>query len=162
MQYVPWVKRILYAMARSNSKSEFAERIVWPLWLWLFLAMMVGSIYLTFWAPFGHLAAIIITALITGALLYSNNKFALETVIINDWLYVGNAKIESKYLKKATPLNKSDFLKLRGRNADPAAFNGTRFWVSTGVKVEINDKKDPTPYWLISSRKAKLLASKLN
>ena len=103
-----------------------------------------------------------ITALITGALLYSNNKFALETVVINDWLYVGNAKIESKYLKKATPLNQSDFLKLRGRNADPAAFNGTRFWVSTGVKVEINDKKDPTPYWLISSRKAKLLASKLN
>ncbi|CAB4581818.1 unannotated protein [freshwater metagenome] len=103
-----------------------------------------------------------ITALITGALLYSNNKFALETVVINDWLYVGNAKIEGKYLKKATPLNKSDFLKLRGRNADPAAFNGTRFWVSTGVKVEINDKKDPTPYWLISSRKAKLLASKLN
>ena len=47
-------------------------------------------------------------------------------------------------------------------DADPAAFNGTRFWVSTGVKVEINDKKDPTPYWLISSRKAKLLASKLN
>ncbi|MEY3926451.1 MAG: hypothetical protein RIS16_402, partial [Actinomycetota bacterium] len=80
---------------------------------------MVGSIYLTFWAPFGHLAAIIITAVITGALVYSNNKFALETVVINDWLYVGNAKIESKYLKKATPLNKSDFLKLRGRNADP-------------------------------------------
>ena len=103
-----------------------------------------------------------VTVLITGALVYSNNKFALETVLINDWLYVGNAKIESKYLKKATPLNKADFSKLRGRDADPAAFNGTRFWVSTGVKVEINDKKDPTPYWLISSRKAKLLASKLN
>ncbi len=123
---------------------------------------MVGSIYLTFWAPFGHLAAIIITALISGALLYSNSKFALETVVINDWLYVGNAKIECKYLRKATALTKAEFVKLRGRDADPAAFNGTRFWVSTGVKVEINDKKDPTPYWLISSRKAKLLASKLN
>ncbi len=123
---------------------------------------MVGSIYLTFWAPFGHLAAIIISALISGALFYSNNKFALETVIINDWLYVGNAKIECKYLRKATALTKAEFVKLRGRDADPAAFNGTRFWVSTGVKVEINDKKDPTPYWLISSRKAKLLASKLN
>ena len=123
---------------------------------------MVGSIYLTFWAPFGHLAAIIISALISGALFYSNNKFALETVVINDWLYVGNAKIECKYLRKATALTKAEFVKLRGRDADPAAFNGTRFWVSTGVKVEINDKKDPTPYWLISSRKAKLLASKLN
>ena len=149
-------------MARSNSKSEFAERILWPLWVWLFLAMMVGSIYLTFWAPFGHLTAILITSLITAGLVYSNKKFALETVVLNEWLYVGNAKIEFKYIKKATALSKSEFLNLRGRDADPAAFNGTRFWVSTGVKVEINDKKDPTPYWLVSSRKAKLLASRLN
>ncbi|MBM3698730.1 MAG: DUF3093 domain-containing protein [Actinobacteria bacterium] len=149
-------------MPRSNSKSEFAERILWPIWLWAFLAIMVGSIYLTIWAPFGHLPAIVISAVISSTLLYSNKKFALEIVLINDWLYVGNAKIEVKYLKRAIPLGKQDFLKLRGRNADPAAFNGTRFWVSTGVKVEINDKKDPTPYWLISSRKAKLLASRLN
>jgi hypothetical protein len=46
--------------------------------------------------------------------------------------------------------------------ADPACFNATRFWVSTGVKVEIMDKSDPTPYWLISSRKGKALAACLN
>jgi hypothetical protein len=46
--------------------------------------------------------------------------------------------------------------------ADPACFNATRFWVSTGVKVEIKDKSDPTPYWLISSRKGKSLAACLN
>ena len=96
------------------------------------------------------------------ALIYSARKSVLEIVVINNWLYVGNAKIDCKHIKKVTALKREDFLKLRGRNADPAAFNGTRFWVSTGVKVEISDKKDPTPYWLISSRKAKLLASKLN
>jgi hypothetical protein len=98
-------------MPRSNSNSEFAERINWPVWLWLFLAMMIASIYLTFWAPFGNLVAAI---------------------------------------------------KLRGQNADPAAFNATRFWVSTGVKVELKDKNDPTPYWLIATRKPKKLEAVLD
>lgn len=149
-------------MARSNLKSEFAERINWPMWLWLFLAMIVASIYLTFWAPFGHLTAGVISALLTGVLVFSSQKTRLEIVLINDWLYVGNAKIAVKHLKKTTYLNQLEFKKLRGVNADPAAFSATRFWVSTGVKIELNDKNDPTPYWLVSSKKGGLLAEKLN
>ena len=89
-------------MARSNSKSEFAERINWPLWLWLFLGMMLGSIYLTFWAPFGYLTAGVVSLIIALILVYSSRRSALETVVINDWLYVGNAKIEIKYIKKVS------------------------------------------------------------
>jgi hypothetical protein len=149
-------------MARSNSKSEFAERINWPIWLWLFIAMMLASLYLTIWAPFNTMTAVIICLLATLAIIYSSQKTRLDIVVINDWLYVGNAKIEIKYVKKATALNKNTYLKLRGVQADPACFNATRFWVSTGVKVEIKDKSDPTPYWLISSRKGKALAACLN
>ena len=149
-------------MARSNSNSEFAERVIWPVWLWLFLAMMIASIYLTFWAPFGNLFAAVVSILISITLIYSAKKSALEIVVINDWLYVGNAKIDCKYIKKVTALKREEFLNLRGQNADPAAFNATRFWVSTGVKVELNDKNDPTPYWLIATRKPKKLAAVLN
>ena len=108
------------------------------------------------------MTAVIICLLATFAIIYSSQKSRLDIVVINDWLYVGNAKIESKYIKKATALDKNAYLKLRGVQADPACFNATRFWVSTGVKVEIKDKSDPTPYWLISSRKAKALAACLN
>jgi len=149
-------------MATSNLKSEFAERISWPLWLWLLALMILGSIYITFWAPFGTLSAIVVSLFFAIALVYSWQKSHLEIVVINSWLYVGSAKIESKFIKKVTVLKKDEFLKIRGPKADPACFNATRFWVTTGVKVEINDKKDPTPYWLISSRKAKALAKSLS
>ena len=93
----------------------------------------------------------------------SNSCLQLAKIRLrNDWLYVGNAKIEIKYIKKVVLLEKDQFLKIRGAQADPAAFNATRFWVTTGVKVEIKDRKDPTPYWLISSRKAKYLSKALN
>jgi len=124
--------------------------------------MILASIYLTFWAPFGNLSAIVVSLILAIGLVYSWKNSHLEIVVINDWLYVGNAKIECKYIKKVTALKKEDFLRLRGPKADPACFNATRFWVTTGVKVEINDKKDPTPYWLISSRKAKALAKSLS
>jgi hypothetical protein len=108
------------------------------------------------------LSATVVSLICAVALVYSWQKSHLEIVVINNWLYVGNAKIESKYIKKVTALKKDEFLKIRGPKADPACFNATRFWVTTGVKVELNDKKDPTPYWLISSRKAKALAKSLS
>lgn len=149
-------------MARSNRKTEFAERISWPLSLWAFLGVMVGSIFLTFWAPFNFLFASTVTIVFIAALFYAHYKSRLDIVVINGWLYVGNAKIELKYIKSAKELNKKQFLKMRGPSADPAAFNATRYWIKTGVKVELNDKADPTPYWLISSRKAQALADCLN
>lgn len=149
-------------MARSNRKTEFAERISWPVSLWAFLGVMVGSIFLTFWAPFNFLFASTVTIVFIAALIYAHYKSRLDIVVINGWLYVGNAKIELKYIKSAKELNKKQLLKIRGQSADPAAFNATRYWIKTGVKVELKDKADPTPYWLISSRKAKALADCLN
>lgn len=149
-------------MARSNRKTEFAERISWPVSLWAFLGVMVGSIFLTFWAPFNFLFASTVTIVFIAALIYAHYKSRLDIVVINGWLYVGNAKIEMKYIKSAKELNKKQLLQIRGPSADPAAFNATRYWIKTGVKVELKDKADPTPYWLISSRKAKALADCLN
>lgn len=149
-------------MAKSNSNSEFAERINWPFWLWLLVAIMIASVYLTIWAPFNALAATIVCILIAAVFIYSSFKSRLDIVVINNWLYVGNAKIECKFIKKAIVLNKTEYLRVRGPKADPAAFSATRFWISTGVKVELSDKSDPTPYWLISSKKAKALAAVLN
>jgi hypothetical protein len=148
-------------MARSNSKSEFAERLTWPIWLWLFSLLMIASIYLTIWAPFGNFSAAITSLITTAGFIYSSQKSRLETVVLNGWLYVGNAKIEKKYISRVSVLSKDQFIRLNGVGADPACFTATRFWVSTGVMVELRDRNDPTPYWIISSKKAKMLAKAL-
>ena len=83
-------------MARSNRKTEFAERISWPVSLWAFLGVMVGSIFLTFWAPFNFLFASTVTIVFIAALIYAHYKSRLDIVVINGWLYVGNAKIEPR------------------------------------------------------------------
>jgi hypothetical protein len=50
---------------------------------------------------------------------------------------------------------------MRGRDADPAAFLALRFWQPHGVRIDIKDDRDPTPYWLVSSKKSQELAQRL-
>ena len=50
---------------------------------------------------------------------------------------------------------------LRTRDADPGAYMNIRFWSSTGVQIFLDDKRDETPYWLITSNKADLLINEL-
>jgi len=47
--------------------------------------------------------------------------------------------------------------RMRTRDANPRAYLALRFWVKTGVKIELADPADPTPYWLISTKKGREL-----
>lgn len=147
--------------ADSNPKTYF-EQISWSIWVWLFMALMSASIFLAIWAPLGSNAAIGITLLSIIGLYLISLKMQTTTFIQGDFLYVNQAKINLKYLKSATALNEKEFKKAIGVEADPAAFLAINFWIKTGVKIELNDKNDPTPYWLISSKRAGELAEKLN
>jgi hypothetical protein len=48
-----------------------------------------------------------------------------------------------------------------GVGADPLAFVVQRPWVPGAVQVLLNDPADPTPYWVISSRRPTQLAAAL-
>jgi hypothetical protein len=50
---------------------------------------------------------------------------------------------------------------LRTRDADPAAYLAIKFWAPTGIKIEVTDPRDPTPYWLITSKRGEEIAALL-
>ena len=145
-----------------NEELTYAEKSKLPLKVWVFVIGMSISIYLAIWAPLGVMPALLMTLLFFAGFLAVLNKMQTRVFISKDYLYANKAKIEIKYIKKAIPLNKSEFRDLNGVSADPAAFLATNFWTNTGVKIELKDKNDPTPYWLISSKRADEIAEKLN
>lgn len=77
-------------------------------------------------------------------------------------LKIDKAKIDRKYLGKATVLDKSAMRLLRTRDADPAAYLAIKFWEPAGVRIDINDPRDKTPYWLITSKRGEEIAALLN
>jgi hypothetical protein len=148
---------------KDDSKDViYFEKSNWPLSVWFFLSFICASIYLAIWAPLGQIPALLSTILSVFGLVILSQKMQTTILVEQNMLYVNNAKIELKYIKKAMALDKDDFKKLNGTEADPAAFLATNFWSNTGVKIELTDKNDPTPYWLVSSNRAKELAEKLS
>jgi hypothetical protein len=113
------------------------------------------------WAAFDNRIAIIsaLASLLLGFLIIY--KAREEITFDGKELRVGRAHIETQYCGEVTVLNGKEFLNARTRGVDPAAHLALLFWVSEGVKIEINDSRDPTPYWLISTRRGKDLKQAL-
>ena len=137
-----------------SRKPDFKEVIRPPFWLVSFLYFMLFSLVLAIWAALGNNAAInafAISIVLGAAIIHS----ATSTIIVdNGVLRIKKAHIATKYLGRVEIIGKSDFGFARTRGADPAAFFATTFWISQGIKVEVIDERDPTPYWLISTRRA--------
>jgi DUF3093 family protein len=52
--------------------------------------------------------------------------------------------------------------RLLGLDAEPLAFVIQRPWIASGVRIDLADPNDPTPYWYVSSRRPEQLATVLN
>ncbi len=79
----------------------------------------------------------------------------------NSNLVVGRAEIPRNLLGKIEEIGKDQIFSERGPNLDPAAFRVFQGTVKTAVKIALNDPNDPTPYWIISTRKPAQLAESL-
>ncbi len=76
-------------------------------------------------------------------------------------LVAGSAHIPLELLGEVTVLDRDGVHQAMGTQWDPRAFACLRTWAGGGVRVEIVDPSDPTPYWIVSSRRAHDLAAAL-
>ena len=132
---------------------QFREVMRPPLWLLAFIYFMFLSLVIAVWAALGNLSALVSLLLLTAALFLIAIRSKSEVLVSGGELKAGGAHINVKYLGEVETLSQDQMRLLRTRDADPAAFLAIKFWVPTGVKITLNDQRDPTPYWLISCKK---------
>lgn len=133
----------------------------WPLWMSLLILLFDLSVVLAIWASLGELAAWIALFLCIVLSIALYNFTTLEISITKQELKVGRARIEPHFLGKIEILDEKAMKHLRGPGINPNAYMALRFWVKGGLKIEINDPRDPTPYWLVSSKQPEQLAKLL-
>ena len=140
---------------------DFKEVIRPPWWLVAFIYFMLLSLVVAIWAAFDNNAAINAFA-ISLALQAAIVHWMTSTIEVEGGeLRITRAHIPVKYLGQIEEITKEKFGFERTRGADPAAFFAITFWISRGIKVTVNDPRDPTPYWLISTKRAAELAAAL-
>ena len=141
---------------------RFREVIRAPFWLLAFIYFLFLSLVIAVWAAVGNQPALITWVVSTLLILLIGAKSPLIIEVDENELRAGPAHIELKYVGQVTALNGKEMGRLRTRDADPASFLIFRFWRSTGVKIEINDPRDPTPYWLVTCKRSAELVEALN
>lgn len=100
-------------------------------------------------------AGLVSTAVAVAALWHWGSA---RITVSDDRLSAGRAVIPLHLCAAATALNPDDARALRGPLADARAHLLLRPYVATGVRVDLADPHDPTPYWLLSSRRPDELA----
>ena len=127
-----------------------------------FIYFLFLSLVIAIWAAFDNSVTLIAFIAATIAIIYI--AFAMRSTITldGDELRIDRAHIDIKYLGAITILDAPAMRLLRTRDADPAAYLAIRFWIPTGLKIAVVDPRDPTPYWLITSKRGEEIAALLN
>lgn len=73
-------------------------------------------------------------------------------------LHVGRAHIPVDLLGPGTPLDRDGMRAELGPGSDARTFACVRSWIAGGVTFQVTDPQDPTPAWLVSTRRPHELA----
>ena len=139
----------------------FKEVLRPPIWVLAFIYFLLLSLVIAIWAAFEGLATTYALFVATAAIIFIAFRMRSTISITSEELRIDGAHIEIKYLGSVEVLDAQSMRLLRTRDADPAAYLAIKFWTPTGVKIEVKDPRDPTPYWLVTSKRGEEIAALL-
>ncbi|MGW0226908.1 DUF3093 domain-containing protein [Actinopolymorpha singaporensis] len=142
-----------------ESGTVYAERWWVPVSWWAFAAVMVASLWFAaehaMGGP-GHVIGALAAALCGAGLGYLGST---RVLVDGAGLSVGKARAPQQTIGSVLALTTGQARALRGPAADATARMFLRPYISRGVRVEITDPTDPTPYWYVASRHPERLAA---
>lgn len=111
--------------------------------------------------PFDYRVGVVIGSVLVLAIWAALFFFAPVIKVGKTTLTVGRASIPRSLLGRIDEIAKEQIFQERGPKLDPAAYKVFQGTVKTALKIAIMDANDPTPYWILSTRKPAQLATVL-
>ncbi|MEU1198031.1 DUF3093 domain-containing protein [Streptomyces sp. NPDC005813] len=143
------------------SASPYEERLTAPRSWWL-VCFMVGVAMALILLPFGTLP--LLGGLVGGtavSAVVASSYGSIRIRVVGDSLIAGEAKIPLAALGDAEIMDQEEARAWRTHKADPRAFMLLRAYIPTGLRVQVTDPEDPTPYLYLSTREPERLAAAL-
>jgi hypothetical protein len=140
---------------------DYREKL-WPTpWIYIASALLIPASILVL-APVSMPAGIVTGVVLYLALVGSLAITAPVIEVQGGRLRAGRAEIALDDIGEATAADEEQARVERGTGLDARAFLVIRGWIKPVVRVPVVDPADPTPYWLISTRRPKELAAAIN
>ncbi|WP_250001582.1 DUF3093 domain-containing protein [Actinoplanes sp. M2I2] len=148
--------------ARSTAAPAYTERLHLTWWIWpvmlLVVAILAVELLLGFpglpgWVPFA-----VLTPLAVAGMIWTSR---IRVAVADGEFQVDDARLPVEFIKDVVALDTEGKREALGVGAHPLAFVVQRPWVGPAVQVLLDDPADPTPYWIVSTRRPVELATAL-
>ncbi|MFD4183335.1 DUF3093 domain-containing protein [Rhodococcus sp. NPDC058514] len=148
----------------DHTAPIYSERLWVPLWWWaaglavaglLAAEVHMGNPGLLAWLPY-----VLLLPFPVWVLLWLS-RLRIEVVAGPGQLRVGRANLPLDAIARVAVVPATAKSAALGRQLDPAAYVQHRTWIKTMVLIVLDDPEDPTPYWLVSTRRPAELAALL-
>lgn len=135
----------------------YRERL-WPApWIFLATALVIPASLLVF-LPISTTAGWIVAFALYGAIVATLLLTTPTIEVADGELRAGRARLPLSVVSGVRAARGADAVHERGVGLHADAWLLIRGWIPDVVRVELDDPQDPTPYWVISSRRADALA----
>ncbi|MEV6298824.1 DUF3093 domain-containing protein [Actinoplanes sp. NPDC051861] len=146
----------------ARTEAAHRERLSLPWWAWP-SALAAGAIIATeltlglpdlpAWLPYAVVLPLSVLLLIPAG--------RLRVSVTGDEFQVDDARLPVAVISDVVALDAAGKREALGVGAHPYAFVVQRPWIGPAVQVLLDDPADPTPYWVISTRRPVELATAL-
>jgi hypothetical protein len=141
----------------------FRERLTVSWWVWpaCLLASVFLGIEVTMGAPqlqIPEVYAGFMVLVLAALFLMSRVRIRVESGLDGTQLRVDDARLPVSAMGSVSVVDGEERRRLLGLDAEPLAFVIQRPWIAGGVRIDLDDPADPTPYWFVSTRRPAQLA----
>jgi len=137
----------------------YDERLHAPAGLWVGVWVMSLALGVSFYAALGPVPGLVALAVPGAAMSVVLVRSAAVVRVEDGHLTAGPARIPVEALGTVRALDRAQARHTRGPGSDPAAYHLIRGWVPAGVRAEVVDPHDATPYWFVATRHPDQLAA---
>ncbi|MGH3451196.1 MAG: DUF3093 domain-containing protein [Haloechinothrix sp.] len=150
----------------SRGPIRYSERLALPWWAWplplVAAAILAAEIHMGYSGIRGWLPYAVLVPLTTAVLLsLGRTRIRVAGEADEAELWVGDAHLPLRFVGRVEVIDRKDKRKAMGPGLDPAAYLMHRGWIGQLVRVHLTDDRDPTPYWLFSTRRPERVAELL-
>lgn len=134
----------------------FTERLTPSAWMFAASALLIPGgllVFLPISVPVAVIAAVGFFVAACAVLLLTAPVVEVGSGVLR----AGRARVPLGLISEAEAFRGDEARAERGVRLDARAYLSIRGWVDPVVRVELADPNDPTPYWLVSTRRPEAL-----
>lgn len=145
-----------------DDRTVVREQLIVPWWMWpvtlavacgMALEIGLGVPGVTTWLPFA--------VLLPAATLVLLRLGRIKILVRDQHLHVDDANLPAEFIGEIEILSGTKLRDALSAQLHPLAFVIQRPWVRSALRIHVNDPQDPTPYWIVSTRRPATLRQAL-